>query len=285
MRIHLDIETGDPDDLWMLAVAATHPKVELTGVTVYPGGLDQVGLVRAVLDRLGRSNVPVGARGLQDGKTRVTSNYGRWLGCELGLVEPDCDVATALERSIALGSHLMTGGPFSNVAGFSERFEGWTVQGGYVPPALMPSGKVLEKFADREFVATYNLGGSNRASWEPLIEGRVTANLVGKNVCHGFVAGEHEVNLLWEGEREPSGFRLFVEGLKRNVEKSGKPKALHDLLAFALALDPGLGDWIRGRPVRKKGQWSFVIDDASKVQACIGHESFAVIIDTLVGSS
>lgn len=36
-NLHLDIETGDPDDLWTLALMGTHPKVRLRTVSVYPG--------------------------------------------------------------------------------------------------------------------------------------------------------------------------------------------------------------------------------------------------------
>jgi len=35
MTLHLDIETGDPDDLWTLALMATHPRVNLKTVSVF----------------------------------------------------------------------------------------------------------------------------------------------------------------------------------------------------------------------------------------------------------
>jgi len=59
--LHLDIETGDPDDLWTLALMATHPRVNLKTVSVFPGRPDQIGLVRKVLKLVGRSDVLIGA--------------------------------------------------------------------------------------------------------------------------------------------------------------------------------------------------------------------------------
>lgn len=53
-QLHLDIETGDPDDLWTLALMATHPETNLLGVSVFPGGRDQIGLVKKVLRLVGR---------------------------------------------------------------------------------------------------------------------------------------------------------------------------------------------------------------------------------------
>src|SRR5690554_4907522 len=78
-NVHLDIETGDPDDVMALCLLATHPKINLCSVSVFPGGLDQVGLVRYVLDLLGLK-IPIGANGLLDCKSRVSYFHYKWLG-------------------------------------------------------------------------------------------------------------------------------------------------------------------------------------------------------------
>ena len=75
IKLHIDIETGDPDDLFTLSMLTTHPKVDLQSVTVFPGGRDQVGLVKAVLKNLERSDIPVGADVRADGKDRVSNYY------------------------------------------------------------------------------------------------------------------------------------------------------------------------------------------------------------------
>ena len=67
-----DMETSDPDDVFALALLATHPRSKLVGVTIHPGGLDQVGVVRHILDRLGCTGVPIGVGAPKSAKSRVS---------------------------------------------------------------------------------------------------------------------------------------------------------------------------------------------------------------------
>ncbi|CAB9500896.1 Inosine-uridine preferring nucleoside hydrolase [Seminavis robusta] len=46
----LDLETGDPDDLFTLMLAAAHPKLNLLAVTITPGSQDQIVLVKYILE-------------------------------------------------------------------------------------------------------------------------------------------------------------------------------------------------------------------------------------------
>ena len=78
--IHLDIETADPDDLFMLAILANHPLANLQWVSVFPGGKDQVSLVKHVLSLVNRNDVKVFANTLDDSKDRVSTFYNKWLG-------------------------------------------------------------------------------------------------------------------------------------------------------------------------------------------------------------
>src|SRR5262245_42915812 len=52
-----EMETSDPDDFLTLLWLADHPRVDLCGVVVTPGGRDQVQLVRWGLDQCGRQDV------------------------------------------------------------------------------------------------------------------------------------------------------------------------------------------------------------------------------------
>jgi pyrimidine-specific ribonucleoside hydrolase len=61
LPFHFDMETADPDDSMTLAVLATHPKVHLVSVSVHPGGTDQIGVVRRILQILDREDVRIGA--------------------------------------------------------------------------------------------------------------------------------------------------------------------------------------------------------------------------------
>lgn len=263
-RFHLDIETGDPDDLFVLAVASTHPRVDLRSVTVYPGDGKQVGLVRTVLRRLGRDDVKVagrGGKGLWDdgGKNRVGAFYERWLG---QAIEPEAGddtinmVTREQHRAPAdsqdpqpVPSHLLTGGPINNVWDFGIEFRTWTCQGGFVGESWGRS--LLEKFKGKEVMATYNLGGSRDA--DSLIRdypGQV--RMVGKNVCHAFTfSGTSE----WQRGSHP-GLDLALNGFALYFQRRSE-KAMHDLLALSLAIDPSPGAWVIGEPYREKGQWGF----------------------------
>ncbi len=74
----LDMETRDPDDVLGLCLVASHPALRLVAVTVNPGTREQIGVVRALLARLG-VEVPVGARVGQD-TGAVSPFHHEWLG-------------------------------------------------------------------------------------------------------------------------------------------------------------------------------------------------------------
>ena len=258
MKLHIDIETGDPDDLFMLAIMATHPRVDLLSVTVFPGGRDQVGLVKRVLQLVGRADVPVGANVRDDGKSRVGKFYERWVG-KTEPCDPDTDVVGALLSEDHVGSvTLLTGGPLSNVhralCACSAGFHVWTCQGGFVGSNMTLPGQQLEKFAGQNVVPTFNLNGDPNAAQWLLSSGRFGhIRMVGKNVCHGYVYDEYTV--LPKGKH--AGLDLMIEGLECYCKKKPEGKAMHDLLAASMHLSPENGFWVLGRPHREKGKWGF----------------------------
>lgn len=75
--VHFDMETSDPDDVMTLALLATHPRAELLGVTITPGGPDQVSLVRYVLECLGKPTL-VGSGTPKPGKKHVSEFHYKW---------------------------------------------------------------------------------------------------------------------------------------------------------------------------------------------------------------
>ena len=70
-----DMETQDPDDFLCLLFLASHPSVRLKAVTLVPGSQEQVGLVRWALERLGLSNVAVGAGNIALGRPQSPCLY------------------------------------------------------------------------------------------------------------------------------------------------------------------------------------------------------------------
>ncbi len=310
-NLFLDIETGDPDDLFTLALMATHPSVNLKGVTVVPGGLDQIGLVKKVLRLVGRSDVLVGANVKDDGKARVGDYYRKWLG-DIEPCQPDTTVfgafienwyadnygpsedAYAELTKIIEGlkdCHLLTGGPLSNIGHLQDEWEitqawehyknpmfaSWTCQGGFVGANIVPKDKQLPKFAGQITVPTFNLNGNPKAALSLLggeMFGRI--RMVGKNVCHGFIFNENDVNSLPKGKR--AGLDLLIEGVKTYCslqrkrggacKKKPEGKAMHDILAAIMCIDPSCGEWVTGTPYREKGKWGF--SEEGSVEALIG---------------
>jgi inosine-uridine nucleoside N-ribohydrolase len=269
MDIHLDMETQDPDDVFALCLLATHPKSNLKGVTLFPGGFDQVGLVKHVLRRLGRPDVPVGAEGLDDGKSRVSGFHYKWLGA-IPPAHPDCSaiellltnsgettlITGAPLRNVgaALASWLWTGNPRGSEEVF---FRNWTCQGGFAGQNVVPLKDQLEKFRGRRTCPTFNLNGDPKAALSLLKSPHLPkASMVSKNVCHGVIFGPQEAARF---PREPHpGLALLLEGMQFYFANSNpKGKALHDVIAAGLTFLPEAAWWARGEPFREKGEWGF----------------------------
>ena len=264
--LHLDIETGDPDDLWTLALMSTHPRVNLQAVTVFPGGRDQIGLVKKVLSLCGRGDVFVGANVKEDGKSRVSSFYTGWLG-KIDPSDPDGTVLDAFQRT--KGGDLLTGGPLSNIKTIADSnpavsnqisiiFNNWTCQGGFVGNNIVSNNLQLEKFCGMDAVATFNLNGDPKAA-EHLLDHTHNPfrliKMVGKNVCHGFVFDQSNVDRLPKGSH--AGLDLMIDGMNYYCKKKSQGKAMHDILAALCHIAPQHGQWVTGAPFRRKGKWGF----------------------------
>lgn len=253
-----DMETADPDDVFALSLLATHPQVDLVGVTVHPGGRDQVGIVRHILNRLDKFSVPIGTGTPKSYKPRVSRFHYDWLG-----QIPPCDSewkAHELIWSLTSGQdlHLVTGAALTNVLDSYRYvwFKKWTCQGGFAGDNIVPPEHRLEKFNGKVTCPTFNLNGDVKAAKRLLCEDLpgVERWMVSKNVCHG---------VIWDqafNERVPSGAHagldLIREGMSRYFKKNPGGKALHDVIAVAAAIDPSIGTWARVTPYRaSNGEW------------------------------
>lgn len=258
LRLVFDLETSDPDDVLTLCVIATHPRVDLRAVTVFPGGKDQVGVVKHVLERLGKA-VPVGAGTPKKEAPRVSEFHYRWLG-PLPEAEPDGSAEEVILEALRGGANeLLTGAPLTNVYAALRRrpasfFTEWTCQGGFAGDDVVPVERRLPKFAGRITCPTFNLNGDVEAALA-LIETRSIGlkRFVTKNVCHGvfYDPAMHE--------RIPSGahagLELLKDGMRVYFQRHPEGKALHDLIAAALAICPSAATWATGTLYRRKGEW------------------------------
>jgi len=257
-----DMETSDPDDVFALALLATHPRSNLVAVTIHPGGHDQVGLVRHVLDRLGVKGVYVGAGTPKKSGPKVSAFHYDWLG-KIPDSPPDGTAVSVIQDALWKfpDAQLVTGAALTNIANAARDcikfFNHWTCQGGFAGDNVVPEPLRLPKFNGLLTCPTYNLNGDPTAAQGLLCNPLSVIHyrrLVPKNVCHG---------IFWPPEfndKVPSGAHpgldFIKEGMRYYFKKRPMGKALHDVVAAAAALTPSIGTWVAVDLYRAKtGEW------------------------------
>jgi pyrimidine-specific ribonucleoside hydrolase len=130
-------------------------------------------------------------------------------------------------------------------------FKEWVCQGGFVGSNIQ-----LNKFAVKITCPTFNLNGNPKGALSLLNSNSFgLIRMVGKNVCHGFVFDENDANAL--SKNKHAGLDLMIDGLKLYCRKKPQGKAMHDILAALMFLNPEYGEWVDGTPFREKGCWGF----------------------------
>ena len=259
----LDLETSDPDDIFALALLATHPRSNLVAVTIHPGGKDQVGLVKHVLGLLGKDTVPVGTGNPKSDKKRVSGFHTEWLG-QIPPQEADGSAVEIIQSALAShpDSHLVTGAALTNIARAAKEgqpfFKEWTCQGGFAGDNIVPPEFRLPKFAGKITCPTFNLNGDSRAAKELLCQPETPliplVRMVAKNVCHGMFYSPEVDSRIPSGAHP--GLDFIKDGMKHYFIGHPGGKALHDVVAAVMALNPDIGTWISVTPYREKnGEW------------------------------
>ena len=281
VKLVMDIETGDPDDILTLLFALSHPRIQVRAVTVTPGSREQVALIRWILQEVlgAQHTVSVGARewpknapkvleGLRS-KTGFYSLFGR---ARVGAT--DCEDATAvLVRECGPDTVLFTGGPLQNLGAALKdaRFQlgVWLGQGGFAGEACAQAAGValFEKFRGKDFCATWNFSGDIRSAElalrSPAIGRRV---LVGKNICHRddnrySRALHHKVRdaaAATADQAQEKALKLLYHCM--DGYRSTKGKLLHDPLALSACINPSIFKFIEAKvkySPQKRGWGSF----------------------------
>lgn len=250
--IHFDMETQDPDDVLTLAILATHPRAELVGVSCTPGGPDQVGLVRHVLDRLGLTTISV-AGDPQRTKPCVSAFHDKWLG--RFQVDAPQEPGALLERNAQLGATLLTGGPLKNLNGVPS-FCRWVAQGGFAGDSIVPPEHRLPKFAGKETCATFNFNGAPKVAEAMLASPSIREKtLVSKNVCHGVAWDQTFHERVRALPKRTTGFQLAFEGMGLYLKGHPSGKLIHDPLALAVAIEPSICEFRPVEMYRLRGEW------------------------------
>lgn len=259
-KMIFDMETGDPDDAMSLCVLATHPKVDLRAVTVFPGGKDQVGLAKRILEKLDRKDVLVGAGTPKKDSPRVSNFYLDWLG-DIVPREPDGSAVEVIHAVIKEGAtNLITGAALTNIHAALEAWQGevflkdWTCQGGFAGDNIVPPEYRLPKFEGRVTCPTFNFNGDTKAALALVATSRIKAKrFVTKNVCHGVFYDPPMHERIASGAH--GGLDLLKDGMEVYFKKHPEGKALHDVIAVVLAIDPSAASWVLGFPYRERGEW------------------------------
>ncbi len=256
----LDMETRDPDDILTLCLLVTHPDVELLAVTLNPGTYRQIGIVRRVLERLGRS-IPIGARNLESDAHAVSPFHDAWLG-DVTDADPDRIAHELLADALAARADavLLTCAPLHNLRlllrnHLQVRIQRWVTQGGFAGDNAVPPELRLPKFDGRITCESFNFGGDKKAAQLALASDRIALRqLISKNVTHG-VAWDSELHRRIGATDVPEGVRLMHDAMELYLSEHPEGKLLHDPLAACAAIDPSFVTWAEVTPIYREGQW------------------------------
>lgn len=267
--ISWDMETSDPDDVFTLCMLATHPSVDLLSVTITPGTLDQVGVVRRILRLLNREDVLVGSKNPEHPKQCVSAFHYKWLG-KIEPSNPDglgCDI---LEKAYIKNNAvtIVCGASLGNISKFLDKgykLERIVVQGGFAGDSVVPLENRLEKFNGKEICPTFNLNGDVKAALHVTTTDQIKKKIfVSKNVCHGVVYDNsmHEQILSVAPISHP-GLLLLSNGMSRYLEEHPNGKAFHDPLAACVAIDESICNMAEVDLYRQKGEWGSKLKNGS----------------------
>lgn len=264
--ISFDMETSDPDDVFTLCLLAHHPRVNLVSVTVTPGSRHQIGVVKHILNLLGK-DVSIGSFNINHPKECVSSFHYKWLG-DIPPFQGQVDSgAKVLSEALAKYSNLtiLCGGPLKNIGALIREFDPIipriVVQGGFAGSNIVPEELILEKFKGKQYCPTFNLNGDPKSAQfllsNPKAESRI---FVSKNVCHGVIYNQkfHQEMKQYVGCN--SGFDLMFAGMEKYLQDH-EQKAFHDPLAACVAIDQTVCPLVSVNLHRRNGEWGSVVNE------------------------
>lgn len=266
IKIHFDMETQDPDDVMTLAILATHPRVDLVSLTLTPGGSDQVGLVKHVLERVGHPRARIMQVGgdPQRGKASVSAFHEKWLG-KWESKTPTYIAQDVLDSAARAGATLLTGAPLKNLERIPP-FKRWVAQGGFAGDSVVPLEYRIPKFAGKETCATFNFGGAPKIA-EAMLESPEIGKklLVSKNVCHGVTWDRSFHQQVKALSKITPGMALVLHGMNLYLSKNPEGKKLHDPLAMVVAIEPDVCEFRDVEVYRQRGEWGSRLKEGSDV--------------------
>jgi len=117
----------------------------------------------------------------------------------------------------------------------------------------------LEKFEGLTEVSTFNMGGSKTRTLALLDAPFQQRTFIGKNVCHTIL---YDVEMHQDFQVRNEADEVFKLACDFHFEDKTH-KAMHDVLASAIALDPSLGTFVSATPYCIKGKWGSTPDESN----------------------
>ena len=261
MNVLYDMETQDPDDLFALAILASHPKVNLRGVGITPGSMKQVGLIKKALEMLGYSDMPIGAFNTDHPKDCISPWWTSFIGDEpkhmaIEAVYMYNDLITSYPDLT-----IITGAPLKNLGRFLGEYDGvrinrWIGQGGFAGDNIVPEHLRLDKFKGMTTCPTFNFNGDPKSALLALnYPDMDERRLVSKNVCHGFVYDQEMHERMAPYRDKNPALKMVYDGMTSYLRKRPEGKKFHDPLAVCVAINPDIAEFRQVEIFREKGQW------------------------------
>jgi inosine-uridine nucleoside N-ribohydrolase len=262
INVIFDMETRDPDDMFALCFLGSHPNVALQAVTVNPGTRAQVGVIRNILHRLNKDDVPIGARNPDSLKDAVSKFHYEFLGI-IPPGEPDDFAHNLIATTINLhpDTTILTGAPLHNLRLLLKHFplltiQRWVGQGGFAGDSVVPPEWRLPKFDGRETCPTFNFNGDPKAALALLSSTRVlTRDLVSKNVCHGIIYNQEFHECMKPFRNRSRGLNLIYNGMEIYLKYHPEGKMFHDPLAACITINRNIAKFQEVEIYRKGGEW------------------------------
>mmetsp|Transcript_2406 Transcript_2406/g.5128 ORF Transcript_2406/g.5128 Transcript_2406/m.5128 type:complete len:346 (-) Transcript_2406:112-1149(-) len=284
-----DMETGDPDDVLTLLLLAAHPLVTLRAVTITPGSMEQVELVRWILAEVGLPDVAVGAQDWPQNAKKTGCMQGAFYASfgRMRSSVADCsDAATLLRTCCDEDTTLVTGAPLHNLGAAAAldgfRLGRWVAQGGYAGEGVVPRELQMDKFYGKAVCPTWNFNGNVAAAEFALSSNAILRKvLVSKNVCHRVVYDEALHELVGQSldvitdRIARTSIKMLHDAMQRYLAKKPGGKKMHDPLALAVAIDESVCTLAEVAMYRERGAWGARLSPGSSIWISVDYDDSA----------
>lgn len=274
VKVFVDIETGDPDDIMALIYLLGVESIEIVGITLLPGSQKQIDLVKYILSKFsGKQDIPIGSYNYDN------SNLSPWYFKAFGEIPSYKDKTIPIDAYKLMLKYcdentiLFTGAPNKNLGKAIENgkltLNTWMAQGGFAGCNVVPEEYILEKFKNKVTFPTYNFGGSVKETEKALkYDGIKKRYMCSKNVCHNvlyddqfkYMMESYIKNNNNKNTNKYISIKLIYDSMHKGYgnRKDKGDKKMHDLLPAVCISYPDVCEWAEVEPYheqRRGGNW------------------------------